>query len=64
MSAYTYRPGQGVVFRTLAKNIKIQKLAKSHFGALWLHSGPLCAISKPAWKIKEQKSSYVLFSVS
>ena len=33
---------QGVNFCKLAKHITIQKLGKITFGALWLHSGPLC----------------------
>ena len=32
---------QGVNFSKLAKNIKIQKVGKMTFGALWLHSGPM-----------------------
>ena len=35
-----------LTFVNLQKNIKIQKLGKITFGALWLHSGPLWGVSK------------------
>ena len=33
---------QGVNFSTLAKKYQNSKVGKMTFGALWLHSGPLC----------------------
>ena len=33
---------QGVNFRKLAKKYQNSKVGKMTFGALWLHSGPLC----------------------
>ena len=35
---------QGVIFHKLEKTLKCKQIAKSHFGAPWLHSGQLCAV--------------------
>ena len=40
---------QGVNFRKLAKKYQNSKVGKMTFGALWLHSGPLCVVRR--WHI-------------